>query len=46
MNLLRDGANVSSSAVMRIREAVAALWQAVVGGRLVALGFDAQDTVV
>jgi hypothetical protein len=44
--LLRDGANVSSGAVMRIREAVAALWQALSEGHLVALGFDAHDAVV
>ncbi|WP_426614491.1 hypothetical protein [Bradyrhizobium sp. McL0616] len=44
--LLRDGAKVSSNAVMRIREAVAALWQALSEGHLVALGFDAQGTVV
>ena len=31
---------------MTIREAVAALWQALSEGRLVALGFDAHDTVV
>ena len=46
IELLRDRANVSSSAVMTIREAVAALWQALSEGHLVALGFDAHDAVV
>jgi hypothetical protein len=44
--LLRDGANGPSKAVMRIREAVAALWQALSEGHLVAVGFDARGVVV
>ena len=43
---LRDPANVPSRAVMTIREALAALWQALSEGRLVALGFDAHGAVV
>jgi hypothetical protein len=42
---LRDSAKGSVSAVMRIPEAVAALWQALSQGDLVAVGFDAQGTV-
>jgi hypothetical protein len=42
--LLRDRANVS--AVMTIREAVAALWQESSEGHLVGLGFDAHGVVV
>jgi hypothetical protein len=44
--LLRGRANVPSRAVMRIREAVAALWQALSEGHLVAVGFDAHGVVV
>ena len=44
--LLRDRANLSSRAVMTIREAVAALWQALSEDHLVAVGFDAHGAVV
>ena len=44
--LLRDGANVSSRAIMRIPEAVPALWQALSERHLVAVGFDAHGAVV
>ena len=44
--LLRDGANVASRAVMTIREAVAALWQELSKDSLIAHGFDAQGAVV
>ncbi|KRQ94452.1 hypothetical protein [Bradyrhizobium valentinum] len=44
--LLRGRTNVSSRAVMRIREAVAALWHALSENHLVAQGFDAHGAVV
>jgi hypothetical protein len=44
--LLRGESNFPSTAVMRIREAEAALWQALSEGHLVALGFDANNVVV
>jgi hypothetical protein len=44
--LLRGRANVSSRAVMTIREAVAALWHALTENHLIALGFDAHGALV
>ena len=44
--LLRTEGNVPSTAVMRIPEAVAALWQALSEGSLIAQGFDAHGVVV
>jgi hypothetical protein len=44
--LSRARDNVPSTAVMKIREAVAALWQALLEKRLIALGFDAHGAVV
>ncbi|QHO72086.1 hypothetical protein ACH79_05115 [Bradyrhizobium sp. CCBAU 051011] len=44
--LLRGRGNVPPTAVMTVREAVAALWQALSENRLIAQGFDVHGTVV
>ena len=45
-DVLRGAPDVSSKVAMWIPEAVAALWQALSEGRLIAVGFDAHNAVV